>query len=32
MALQKDQIYLEDAIDVREIKNLKLAKSIIKIT
>ena len=31
MALQKDQIQLEDAIDVREIKNLKLANQLLKL-
>jgi len=31
MALQKDQIYLEDAIDVREVKNLKLANQLLKL-
>jgi hypothetical protein len=31
MALQKDQIYLEDAIDIREIKNLKLANQLLKL-
>ena len=31
MALQKDQIYLEDAIDVREVKNLKLANQLLKV-
>ncbi len=31
MALQKDHIYLEDAIDVREIKNLKLANQLLKL-
>ena len=31
MALQKDQVFLEDAIDVREIKNLKLANQLLKI-
>ena len=25
-ALSRDQIYLEDAIDIREVKNLKVAK------
>ena len=30
-ALAKDQIYLEDAIDVREIKNIKLANQLIKV-
>ena len=30
-ALAKDQIYLEDAIDVREIKNIKLANQLLKI-
>jgi hypothetical protein len=30
-ALGKDQIYLEDAIDIREIKNLKLANQLLKI-
>ncbi len=29
-ALAKDQIYLEDAIDVREIKNIKLANQLLK--
>ena len=31
MALQKDQIYLEDAIDIREIKNIKLANQLLKV-
>ena len=31
VALQRDQIYLEDAIDIREVKNLKLANQLIKI-
>ena len=30
-ALQRDQIYLEDAIDIREIKNLKLANQLLKV-
>ena len=30
-ALAKDQIYLEDAIDIREIKNIKLANQLLKI-
>ena len=30
-ALAKDQIYLEDAIDIREIKNVKLANQLLKI-
>ena len=30
MALQQNQIYLEDAIDVREIKNLTLANQVLK--
>lgn len=31
MAIQKDQIHLEDAIDVREIRNLKLANQLLKL-
>jgi len=31
VALQRDQIYLEDAIDIREIKNLKLANQLLKL-
>jgi hypothetical protein len=31
MSLQKDQINLEDAIDIREIKNLKLANQYLKL-
>jgi len=31
MSLQKEQIYLEDAIDVREIRNLKLANQLLKL-
>ena len=31
MAIQKDQIYLEDAIDIREDKNLKLANQLLKL-
>jgi hypothetical protein len=31
IALQRDQIYLEDAIDVREIKNIKLANQLLKV-
>jgi hypothetical protein len=31
MALQKEQIYLEDAIDIREVKNLKLANQLLKL-
>ena len=30
-ALAKDQIYLEDAIDIREVKNLKLANQLLKV-
>ena len=30
-ALSKDQIFLEDAIDIREIKNIKLANQLLKI-
>ena len=30
MALQQNQIYLEDAIDIREIKNLQLANQVLK--
>ena len=30
MALQQQQIYLEDAIDIREVKNLQLANSMLK--
>jgi len=30
MALQQQQIYLEDAIDIREIKNIQLANQILK--
>jgi hypothetical protein len=30
MALQQNQIYLEDAIDIREVKNLKLANQLLK--
>ena len=30
MALQQNQIYLEDAIDIREIKNIKLANALLK--
>jgi hypothetical protein len=30
MALQQGQVYLEDAIDVREVKNLKLANQVLK--
>ena len=30
-ALSKDQIYLEDAIDIREIKNIKLANQLLKV-
>lgn len=31
VALQRDQIYLEDAIDIREVKNLKLANQLLKL-
>ena len=31
MALQKEQILLEDAIDIREIRNLKLANQLLKL-
>jgi hypothetical protein len=31
IALQRDQIYLEDAIDIREIKNIKLANQLLKL-
>jgi len=31
IALQRDQIYLEDAIDIREIKNTKLANQLLKV-
>ena len=31
VALQRDQIYLEDAIDVREVKNIKLANQLLKL-
>jgi hypothetical protein len=30
-ALQRDQIYLEDAIDIRDVKNIKLANQLLKI-
>ena len=30
MALQQNQIYLEDAIDIREIRNLTLANQVLK--
>ena len=30
MALQQNQIYLEDAIDIREVKNITLANQILK--
>jgi len=30
-ALSRDQIYLEDAIDIREVKNLKLANQLLKV-
>ena len=31
MALSKEQIHLEDAIDIREVKNLKLANQLLKL-
>lgn len=31
MALNRDQIYLEDAIDIREVNNLKLANQLLKV-
>ena len=31
MALQKEQINLEDAIDIREVRNLKLANQLLKV-
>ena len=31
MALQKDQVALEDVIDIREVKNLKLANQLLKV-
>jgi len=31
VALQRDQIYLEDAIDIREVKNIKLANQLLKV-
>jgi hypothetical protein len=31
VALQRDQIHLEDAIDIREIKNIKLANQLLKV-
>jgi len=31
MALQRDQITLEDAIDIREVKNLKMANQLLKL-
>jgi hypothetical protein len=31
MALQQQQIFLEDAIDIREVKNLKLANQLLKL-
>jgi hypothetical protein len=31
VALQRDQIYLEDAIDIREVKNTKLANQLLKV-
>ena len=30
-ALSKDQVFLEDAIDIREVKNLKLANQLLKV-
>ena len=31
VALQSQQIYLEDAIDIREIKNINLANQVLKL-
>lgn len=31
VALQRDQIFLEDAIDVRDVKNIKLANQLLKV-
>jgi len=31
VALQRDQIHLEDAIDIREVKNIKLANQLLKL-
>ena len=31
IALQRDQIFLEDAIDIREVKNIKLANQLLKL-
>jgi hypothetical protein len=31
VSLQRDQIYIEDAIDIREIKNIKLANQLLKL-
>jgi len=31
VSLQKEQINLEDAIDIREIRNLKLANQLLKL-